>query len=401
MAKRLRHLLLTTTEDPANVKSWSGIPYQLRAALERQVDRITVFGPSRPSRAPLDVVKRLWYGGHPPRYPLALTAATLKQNARELKQEIARVDPDAILSISSAPIAALHDAGRPVFLFSDAPYQAWHEAYEGTISRPVQLAAFVAQEASLVRRIEGSCFGSEWAVREAERLYADPLQDPDELRERLHVTPLGANWIPQGTRELLLQRVEERLDKPLALLYVGKDWERKGGPLAVEVTRLLNAAGHKTHLHVVGCRPSLPPETVPYVTVHGLLYQDDAAQSAQLAKLFEGCHFLIVPTTAECFGIVFAEAQAFALPPIARAVHALPTVVEDGVSGLLIDPSAPASAYVERILALRADPTAYRQMALRARERYETLLNWDKTAEELIRLMSTAVTNFGSNSNSN
>ena len=395
------HLLLATTEDPSNVKSWSGIPFSLRMALERQVEQVTVFRPGRPSRAPLDVAKRLWYGGHPPRYPLALTTATLKRNARQLKQEIARADPDAILSISSAPIAALHDAGRPVFLFSDAPYQAWHEAYEGTISRPVQLASFVAKEASVARRIEGCCFGSGWAVHQAERLYADPLQDAGTLRERVHVTPFGANWTPQRSRELLLQGVEERLTRDLALLYVGKDWERKGGPMAVEVTRLLHAAGHRVHLHVVGCRPLLPPETLPFVTVHGLLYQDDPTQSAQLAELFERCHFLIVPTTAECFGIVFAEAQAFALPPIARAVHALPTVIEDGVTGLLMNPDAPASAYVERILALRADPAAYRQMAVHARDRYETLLNWDKTAEELVRLMSIAVAKFGPHPNPN
>lgn len=391
MPNRLKHLLLTTTEDALDQKSWSGIPYSLRNALEGQVERVTVFRPSRASRAPIDVAKRLWFGGTPPKYPLALTPATLRKNARELKAKIANVNPDAVLSISSAPIAALRDPGRPVFLFSDAPYLAWHEAYEGTISKPHQLAWFAAQEASIARKIDGICFASEWAVNEARRLYADGSPESGTLRERLHITPLGANWTPTISRELLLERVEQRMEKDLELLYVGKDWERKGGPMAVEVTRLLRASGYRVHLHVVGCRPALPPEMGEYVTVHGLLYQSDPTQSAQLAKLFEQCHFLIVPTTAECFGIVFAEAQAFALPPIARAVHALSTVIEDNVTGLLQDPSAPASAYVERILALRANPAAYRHMALRARERYETLLNWDATAATLVRLMSNCV----------
>ncbi len=65
---------------------------------------------------------------------------------------------------------------------------------------------------------------------------------------------------------------------------------------------------------------------------------------------FCGRIFLIVPTTAECFGIVFAEAQAFGLPPISRAVDALPSVILDGETGLLFEREAPASAYVERIL---------------------------------------------------
>jgi glycosyltransferase involved in cell wall biosynthesis len=135
----------------------------------------------------------------------------------------------------------------------------------------------------------------------------------------------------------------------------------------------------------VGCSPDLAPETSAFVTVHGLLYQNNPEQKAALIGLFERSHFFIVPTTAECFGIVFAEAQAFALPPISRAVHAVPSVIVDGKTGILMDPSAPASDYVERILTLWRNQSAYREMALAGRDRFEQLLNWDHTAESIVR----------------
>ena len=387
MPRRLKHLLLTTVEDPYSMKSWSGIPYSLRMALEAQVDRLSVFRPSRPSRNLVDVVKRKLYGGKPAKYPLWITKATLEKNAREVQAEIERVKPDGVLSISSQCIAMLTEPGVPVYMFSDSPWLAWMEAYEGTVSRPILADWFAAQEAAMARRIDGLCFGSQWAVDEGVRLYGEAATDGSFMRDRMQVTPLGSNWVPALTREQILAQMDARCADAIELLYVGKDWERKGGPLAVQVAQLLHAAGHAVRLEIVGCKPDLPADTSDYIRAHGLLYQSDPEQSATLAAMFERAHFLIVPTTAECFGIVFAEAQAFALPPISRRVHALPTVIADGETGLLFDRNAPASAYVERILALKAQPEAYRVMAVKARDRFEGLLNWDKTAEEIVRLM--------------
>ncbi len=49
-----------------------------------------------------------------------------------------------------------------------------------------------------------------------------------------------------------MARVSSRAMDELELLYVGRDWERKGGPMAVDVARLLHESGHKVRLHVVG-----------------------------------------------------------------------------------------------------------------------------------------------------
>jgi glycosyltransferase involved in cell wall biosynthesis len=395
---QLKHLLMATVEDAFDPRSWSGIPFSLRQALERQVERVTVFRPGLPSRHPVDVLLRLYYGGEPPSYPLHLTQATFRKNSRELRQEIERVQPDAVLSISSPCVIGLGAVGRPVFMFCDAPWQAWHETYRGTISRPVMYERVARQEAEAARQLQGLCFGSGWAVEEADRLYAaagTPLEPLARaaLLERLHVTPLGANWVPTGTREQVLDRMLQRTgpEGELQLLFVGKDWVRKGGPLAVEITQGLHARDIPVRLHVVGCRPQLPAGSAEYVAVHGRLHQSEPEESALLEELFLTSHFLLVPTSAECYGIVFAEAQAFALPPISRRVHALKTVVEDGETGMLFDPKAPASVYIDRILELRSHPETYRAMAIAARDRFERLLNWDCTARGIVSAMQLAL----------
>ncbi len=386
MQPKLRHLLLTTIEDASNPKSWSGIPFSLREALERKVERLTVFKPGPTSRNPIDVAKKLWYGGKPPKYPLWMTAASLKKNARELEAEISRINPDAILGILAQPLVYLKNPGKPVFFFADSAFQSFKDKYKGTIGENIRNAEYARDEADVARRIDGVCLGSKWACEDAVRVFSNEFPGVD-FASRLHVTPLGANWRPELSREAVLARAAERGWDEIRLLYLGVDWVRKGGPLAVEVACGLRDAGYKVRLDVVGCRPELPADAMDVVTVHGALYRTDPAQAEVLQELFLRSHFLVVPTMAECYGIVFAEAHAFALPPVSRAVDALPTIIVDGETGLLQDASAPASVYIERILKLRDDPAAYLRMATKARDRYENLLNWDKCAEEIVRLM--------------
>lgn len=389
MARRLKHLMLATAEDPFDKKSWSGTPYRLREALERRVEKVTVFRPSPPSRNLKDVALRMIFGGA--KYPLWITQATFRNNARELEAAIAKEKPEAVLSLSTMCIAELEKPGRPMFMFTDAPYLAFHEAYAGTISVPRRLGWFGEREAQVARRLDGLFFSSEWAAREAVRFYG-PLGLGGVAMETLtHTTPFGAVLVPSMSREMLLARVDARPKDRLELLFVGKDWERKGGALALEVARLLRTGGERVKLHIVGCTPELPADAAEYVELHGLLRQDVAEEWGRMLELFLDSHFLIVPTQAECFGIVFAEAHAFALPPISRAVQALPGVVKDGETGLLFDPAAGAGEYVERILRLRGEPGAYREMAVKARERFEGYLNWDWTAREMVRVMEEVV----------
>ena len=385
-----RHLLLATAEDSADVKSWSGIPFSLRVALERQVDQLTVFRPSKPRRDPLNVALRLGLGGKPLRWPLFMTEATLRQNARELVAAVKTSGADAVLSISSHSLARVDPFPVPTYMFSDSPWLAWKEAYAEYEPMPLRGKAFARAEAEAAARCRGLFFGSAWATCEAERLYFAGKATAEQ-RERLYVTPLGANWRPEVSTANVLEAVRGRSRERLDLLFVGRDWERKGGPLAVQVVERLRAAGANACLQLVGCRPELPAALTegdqPAVRVHGALYQDVPAERARLHELFLRSHLLLVPTKAECFGIAFAEAQAFGLPPVSRDIQALPSVVVDGETGLLMPPDAKADAYAERILGLTGDWPGYLAMAERGIERAAKVTSWDAMAKSIVRVI--------------
>lgn len=388
MARSIKHLLLTTVEDPYNLNAWSGIVFAMREALERNVERVSVFQPPRPSRNIRGILMRQFHGGgNNPRYPLWMTETTLRRSGRAVGVEIDRVQPDAVLSISSQCLGYLDRPGMPQYMFSDSPWIAWLESYSEYERPHVRAPQYAALEARTARRIDGLFFGSDWAVREGIAKYGLSGGDAGKV----HSVQLGANWVPDVGRDELVAHIRARNADTIQLLFIGMEWERKGGPLAVEVTKLLRDAGERVMLHVVGCRPALPALLTEgegaIVTIHGRLDKNDPVQRAAMQRLFVESHLLIVPTRVECYGIVFAEAHAFGLPPVSRAVNSLPSIVLDGETGILEPADAPASLYADRILALMRDRSAYVAMTERVLSRYDTVLNWDSAVQAMVRQM--------------
>jgi glycosyltransferase involved in cell wall biosynthesis len=379
--RRLRHLLLATLEDPFDPLSWSGTTFALRESLSRQVETLTVLGPLRPKRTPHHAALRVLFGGTPPRYPLWMTPPALKDFARTVHGAVSGHEPDAILSISSQCLVFLEKpVNATLAMFGDAPWLAWKQAYARYERMPIGGAAFAKREAIAARKCDALFFASSWAVNEAQHLYG-------VSPERLNVAPLGASWVPQMDDAELLQRVRSRDTALLRLLFVGKDWERKGGPLALDIARELHAGGQPTRLDIVGASPVLPEDARNFSRVHGPLRRSQPEEAAKLRQLFLQAHFLVVPTDAECFGIVFAEAFAHALPAVSRNVHAVPSIIDDGVNGILEDRAANASAYARRIREVFVNPARYESMAAAGRAKYKCRFTWDACASTIVSVL--------------
>lgn len=88
------------------------------------------------------------------------------------------------------------------------------------------------------------------------------------------------------------------------------------------------------------------------------------------AATFAALDIVVVPSLSEGFGIVAAEAMALGKPVIASRVGGLPEVVEDGVTGILVDPDDPA-ALASAITVLLSDPDRARAMGEAGRVRVQ------------------------------
>ncbi|MFC1762282.1 glycosyltransferase family 4 protein [Planctomycetota bacterium] len=82
----------------------------------------------------------------------------------------------------------------------------------------------------------------------------------------------------------------------------------------------------------------------------------------ELFKFYRGARFVVIPSLVhETFGLVVAEAMSHGLPVIASRVGGIPEIVDDGVTGLLVEPDNP-EALASKMQILWDNPELCRKM---------------------------------------
>ncbi|MCB9006625.1 MAG: glycosyltransferase [Ardenticatenaceae bacterium] len=88
----------------------------------------------------------------------------------------------------------------------------------------------------------------------------------------------------------------------------------------------------------------------------------------KLNQLYQSCDLFVAPSLYESFGLIYLEAMNYGKPVIGCRAGGIPEVVDDGVTGLLAEPEAPADL-AEAILKMLQNPSLLREMGLAGRQR--------------------------------
>lgn len=180
----------------------------------------------------------------------------------------------------------------------------------------------------------------------------------------------GGGNIPLDEKQTVEQRVFGK-----HILFVGIDWQRKGGPDLLEAFELVLQKHPDAQLTLVGAQPEIAH---PKIQVIGRV------QPAALPDYYRAADIFCVPTKQEPFGAVFIEALAYKLPIVATQIGAIPDFVIPGKNGHLVAPGdihALASALIDLLdnpnKCARFGEAGYRL----AQERY----NWDQVGKRIRR----------------
>lgn len=121
------------------------------------------------------------------------------------------------------------------------------------------------------------------------------------------------------------------------ILFVGVDFDRKGGNELLSAFRIVRETLADARLHIVG------PHRLPYgaaqpgITFHGNLNKSIPSQRNELYDLYESCSVFVLPSKYEPFGVAPLEAMLFQLPCIVTDGWALREFVIPGVNGVLVE----------------------------------------------------------------
>jgi glycosyltransferase involved in cell wall biosynthesis len=225
--------------------------------------------------------------------------------------------------------------GTAVYCVTDCTVVQAVEAGEFAIS---QASPRVVEEAvACQREVFAGCAKvltlSGWAAGSVVRDYGIPP-------ERVVAVGAGAN-LPAGA-DLPAGAPSASGAARRSILFVGMDWEQKGGPLLVEAFRLVRERRPGASLTVVGCRPELRE---PGVEVVGYLPPGDPGARRRLLGLYAEAGCLALLSAFDCYPNVLLEAQAMGVPVVTYAGQGRPEQVRHGETGLLVERlDAPAVA---------------------------------------------------------
>jgi glycosyltransferase involved in cell wall biosynthesis len=103
--------------------------------------------------------------------------------------------------------------------------------------------------------------------------------------------------------------------------------------------------------------------------------------NADMPDIFRSADVSVLPSLAEATSIAGLEAMASGLPLVGTNVGGIPTIINDGVTGLIVPPRDPGALAIA-LDALCTHKDQRQKMGQAARARVEAEFSWPKIAEE-------------------
>ena len=374
-----------TLYDASDVNMMSGTGYNISQSFLRNGLDIEFIGPLKRQMNPINIarhgVNRFLFrkNDHPQRDP-----GFLRHYSRQVEARLReRDDIDVVFGSGGLPVSYL-ETDLPLVIWTDCTFANlldYYGKYTNLSKRTVRDGH--AADRNLYQRCERAIFASQWAADSA-------IQDYGLDPSRATIVSRGAN-VPTVADELELGAlIEKRPKDRCVLVLIGVDWERKGGSIAAEATRELNRRGIRTELRVIGVDPVFDGPVPEYVTPLGRISKSTPEGLARFTQELGSAHFLIVPTQAEAYGIVYLEASAYGVPSLATRTGGVPSAVHEGVNGFLFERDDDGTKYADTIEALMKDQDAYRGLALRAYRDHLSRTHWDVVGQKAISVLQQA-----------
>jgi glycosyltransferase involved in cell wall biosynthesis len=206
----------------------------------------------------------------------------------------------------------------------------------------------------------------QWAAYSLVADYGVPL-------DKIDVIPPGVDL------KLFRPSLLGKQSKRVRILFVGGQFERKGGPDLLEAARSL---GGNVELDIVtGGEPPIIP-----AGVRARIHQGLRPQSEELVALYRAADIFVLPSRGDCMPQAVIEAMACGLPVVATRVGAIPEMVTDGVNGYLV-PAREPRALATAIGALVSQPGRRHPMGHHSRVLAQQAYDADQNNGRIFGLM--------------
>jgi glycosyltransferase involved in cell wall biosynthesis len=199
----------------------------------------------------------------------------------------------------------------------------------------------VRRDGEILRRAAAIVSTSHWTARDVARIYPDCATPVHVMPNPVQLHLFDRAW------------VDERRSRGAArpqCLFIGGDFPRKGGYDLLEAWTAGEFSRRADLTLVTGWPlPSPLPSGVRVQT--GI-----RAHTPEWSALWRAADLFVMPTRNEAFGLVYQEAAAAGLPAIGTRLNAVPEIIDDGQTGILVTPGhiSELTAALDRLISSHA-----------------------------------------------
>lgn len=363
-------------------RTWSHTPMRLWDALARRPDVALRDVPVRVPNVPNLIGAALSYrlAGGKPVSTWRMRPWYAELASRDLRRSLAGAGMvDAVLSIGE------HGSiDRPLYIYQDHCFGHGLEMYRKTGVLPFGWEGTPLSTIERRAAMQAETYASAHGVFSMSRWNADYLVRAGLVEaSRAHAVHSGINVpvVPPSHDDIRRKRSRAWRE----VLFVGRDFFRKGGDLVVQAFELARRSA-STPIRLVVAGPTTWPSSIPMPPDTEFL--GDLAMSAVRERL-RSADVLVMPSHFEAFGIIFVEALASGVPAIGRRAFAMPEMIDHGRNGYLVE-TDDVTALAEMIVRTVDDE----KMAFRCCDdapNVSAYFAWDRVASDMVATVTSEV----------
>ena len=378
MERSLSRLGFACNWDPDRTRTWSGTNWALLKALEEQIDTVDVGTHMSLAgrRAWQIATRRRRHGAWVSTWQT--TPQWEKYMLNDVQRRVTASRCDAVIEIQDVGII-----DRPFFVYQDLSYDVLVRELDSGDEGVTQFFKSLDRDVINRRRArQHDVFSRATGVMAMSSAYAESLVTESGLApEKVHVVYPGAPALSADTNTKP-PRLRER--PRTKLLFIGTTFLVKAGDIVLKAFELLRREDPSLTLTIVG------PDTWPVEgpIPDGVDFRGRVPRS-EIVSIMDEHDLFVMPSRLEGFGMVFVEAMARGLPCIGRRAFAMPELIEDGVTGAIVDTLDPA-VVAQAVLNTLANDAIFAEVDRRAAEVAQRF-TWERTAATMIDIIDAHV----------
>ncbi len=370
-----------TTYDANNVKNWSGLGYYIADAIKQQDNQLYFIDDLKYSPGLTTKINYKISQFTKKEYAVERDISVIKNYSKQVDEKLNKISDrkiDILFSPGTLPLA-YSKSKLPKVIYMDGTFKSmikFYNEFSNLSKKTIKSANHIEQKALTEANL--CLFASDWAAQHAiEDYHLDP--------QKVKVVPFGANMTSSFNASTIKNHIDSKDFEVCHLLFVGVDWQRKGGDIVLKVAEYLQRRNIKVQLDIVGIR-NLETNNFPdWVINHGFLNKNKTDELNKLISLYQQAHFFIMPSLSECYGIVYCEANSFGVPAIGYDTGGVSTAIKNDKNGFLFPKDTHIEEIGNKIFDLNQDNNEYRKLAYSSFMEYHERLNWSISGKKIMQ----------------